>query len=66
MADRIIEMRTALRESLEGLGSPLPWKHITDQIGALLGSVFLCACSLQALHAGFYFGFKNCVLFDVC
>ena len=46
MADRIIDMRTALRDSLEGLGSPLPWKHITDQIGALLGSVFLCACSL--------------------
>ena len=35
MAERIIDMRAALRSSLEGLGSPLPWKHITDQIGAL-------------------------------
>ncbi|OMP10773.1 Aspartate/other aminotransferase [Corchorus olitorius] len=33
MADRIIGMRTALRESLENLGSPLSWKHITNQIG---------------------------------
>ncbi|KAJ8753449.1 hypothetical protein K2173_019848 [Erythroxylum novogranatense] len=33
MADRIIGMRTALRENLEKLGSPLSWKHVTDQIG---------------------------------
>ncbi|KAG7011992.1 Aspartate aminotransferase, mitochondrial [Cucurbita argyrosperma subsp. argyrosperma] len=33
MADRIIGMRTALRENLEKLGSPLPWEHITKQIG---------------------------------
>ncbi|KAJ6880211.1 hypothetical protein NC652_033529 [Populus alba x Populus x berolinensis] len=33
MADRIIGMRSALRENLEKLGSPLSWKHITDQIG---------------------------------
>ncbi len=33
MADRIISMRTLLREKLEGLGSPLPWKHVTEQIG---------------------------------
>ncbi|CAN0914027.1 Aspartate aminotransferase, mitochondrial [Linum grandiflorum] len=33
MADRIIGMRTALRENLENLGSPLSWKHITEQIG---------------------------------
>ncbi|AES89801.1 aspartate aminotransferase [Medicago truncatula] len=33
MADRIIGMRTALRENLENLGSPLPWNHITNQIG---------------------------------
>lgn len=32
MADRIIGMRTALRENLEKLGSPLSWKHITDQV----------------------------------
>ncbi|AES89802.1 putative aspartate transaminase [Medicago truncatula] len=33
MADRIIGMRTTLRENLENLGSPLPWNHITNQIG---------------------------------
>eukprot|EP00891_Asterochloris_glomerata_P005254 jgi/Astpho2/5254/Aster-04826 len=33
MAGRIIDMRTLLREKLEGLGSKMPWKHITDQIG---------------------------------
>ena len=33
MADRIITMRELLRKNLEGLGSPLPWKHITEQIG---------------------------------
>ncbi|KAK3274139.1 L-asparaginase 1, variant 2 [Cymbomonas tetramitiformis] len=33
MADRIIHMRTLLRENLEGIGSSLPWNHVTDQIG---------------------------------
>ncbi|PSC69059.1 aspartate aminotransferase isoform B [Micractinium conductrix] len=33
MADRIISMRTLLRENLEQLGNPLSWNHITDQIG---------------------------------
>ncbi|CAJ2642421.1 unnamed protein product [Trifolium pratense] len=33
MADRIIGMRTTLRENLENLGSSLPWQHITNQIG---------------------------------
>lgn len=33
MAERIISMRTLLRRSLEDLGSPLPWNHITEQIG---------------------------------
>lgn len=34
MADRIIGMRTALRENLEKLGSTsnLSWRHITDQV----------------------------------
>ena len=32
MADRIIGMRTALRENLEKLGSPLSWEHITNQV----------------------------------
>nr|AFK34863.1 unknown [Lotus japonicus] len=33
MADRIIGMRTTLRDNLGKLGSPLPWQHITNQIG---------------------------------
>nr|AAA98603.1 mitochondrial aspartate aminotransferase [Glycine max] len=33
MADRIIGMRTTLRENLEKKGSTLPWQHITNQIG---------------------------------
>jgi len=33
MAHRIIDMRKALREALEGEGSKLKWNHITDQIG---------------------------------
>ncbi|KAJ7981590.1 Aspartate aminotransferase [Quillaja saponaria] len=33
MADRIIGMRSSLRENLEKLGSPLSWEHITKQIG---------------------------------
>lgn len=33
MADRIISMRSLLRENLEGLGSSWKWDHITDQIG---------------------------------
>lgn len=32
MADRIIGMRTALRENLEKVGSPLSWEHITNQV----------------------------------
>ncbi|KAG2496504.1 hypothetical protein HYH03_005329 [Edaphochlamys debaryana] len=33
MADRIISMRSLLRQQLETAGSPLSWRHITDQIG---------------------------------
>ena len=33
MAERIISMRALLRQHLEDLKSPLPWKHITEQIG---------------------------------
>ncbi len=33
MADRIIAMRSLLRQRLEEAGSTLPWGHITDQIG---------------------------------
>jgi len=33
MADRIIRMRSLLKENLEKLGSSLNWSHITDQIG---------------------------------
>lgn len=33
MAERIINMRSLLRQHLEQLGSKHSWKHITDQIG---------------------------------
>lgn len=33
MADRIIEMRTALRDGLTAAGSTKDWSHITSQIG---------------------------------
>lgn len=33
MAQRIIDMRVALRSGLDGEGSSLNWQHITDQIG---------------------------------
>lgn len=33
MADRIMEMRTTLRNELEAMGSKGPWNHITNQIG---------------------------------
>lgn len=33
MADRIISVRTALKQNLEKCGSSRPWEHITDQIG---------------------------------
>lgn len=33
MADRIISMRSALRDNLQKLGSKHDWSHITNQIG---------------------------------
>ena len=33
MSGRIKEMRSGLRERLEGLGTPGDWSHITQQIG---------------------------------
>lgn len=33
MADRIISVRTSLRDNLKKLGSSKNWQHITDQIG---------------------------------
>ena len=33
MADRIIDMRSRLREGLTREGSSHNWQHITDQIG---------------------------------
>lgn len=33
MADRIISMRTKLRDGLKREGSTKNWQHITDQIG---------------------------------
>ena len=39
MADRIIGMRTALKENLEKLGSPLSWEHITNQVKTTMNTV---------------------------
>ena len=36
MADRIIGMRTALREGLAREGSSHNWQHITDQVSVPL------------------------------
>ena len=33
MSSRIIQVRAALRERLEQLGTPGDWSHITSQIG---------------------------------
>ncbi len=33
MAERIISMRTLLRQNLEDLNSTMPWNHVTEQIG---------------------------------
>jgi len=33
MSSRIIDMRKALRDHLEKLGTPGTWDHITKQIG---------------------------------
>merc|ERR550532_949018 len=33
MADRVLEVRKLLRDSLEAKGTPGTWNHITDQIG---------------------------------
>ncbi|EXB99402.1 Aspartate aminotransferase [Morus notabilis] len=33
MASRIKSIRSALRDNLESLGSPLNWEHITNQVG---------------------------------
>lgn len=48
MADRIIGMRTALRENLEKLGSPLSWEHITKQVCYLLDLSSICATSVSS------------------
>ena len=39
MANRIQQMRSTLRESLEKLASPLNWERITNQVGCLCMSV---------------------------
>jgi aspartate aminotransferase len=33
MSDRIVAMRTALRNAIEAKGTPGTWNHVTDQIG---------------------------------
>lgn len=36
MAQRIMDMRSLLRQHLEELGSQHNWQHITDQVGGRL------------------------------
>lgn len=48
MSGRIIDMRKALRDELERLGTPGGWEHITKQIGTLTLS-FSCARLSPAL-----------------
>lgn len=52
MADRIITMRSLLRAKLEGLGSPLSWEHITNQIGGRVGLGWFGCCWRWRIDAG--------------
>lgn len=58
MADRIMKMRELLRNELEKtLGSKLPWKHITEQIGMFcysgLTTPQVCLCMyVYMYHCG--------------
>ena len=47
MANRIIKKRSALRDSLEKLGSPFNWEHITNQVSMLIVSIQVCLKKLQ-------------------
>lgn len=55
MADRIIGMRTALRENLEKLGSPLSWEHITKQVLTNLNFPILISCLASSILSYFIF-----------
>jgi len=49
MADRIISMRTQLRDNLKKLGSSRDWSHITNQIG------MFCFTGMNAQQVSVYF-----------
>lgn len=70
MAERIIGMRTALRENLENLGSPLSWEHITNQVVKLTHHSLLLQCCYyyeKALQStSFEFCFCFCYLQSHC
>ena len=53
MAERIISMRTLLRQNLEDLNSTMPWNHVTEQIGMFCFSGISPeqACPLHHLSA---------------
>lgn len=53
MANRIKRMRTALRENLEKLGSPLNWEHITNQVCVCIPGHYLVLSSLKLGWHGF-------------
>ena len=59
MADRIISMRTHLRDGLEKEGSVKSWNHVTEQIGMFcftgmtqdqVGNGRVCVCVLKFLN----------------
>lgn len=52
MANRIISMRTQLRDNLKKEGSSHNWQHITDQIG------MFCFTGLKPDQVGHCFSFE--------
>lgn len=55
MADRIIGMRTTLRENLEKKGSTLPWQHITNQVQLNLFNAQLFQSTLSSFPLLIFF-----------
>lgn len=49
MADRIISVRTKLRDNLKKEGSSRNWQHITDQIG------MFCFTGMSPQHVSIIF-----------
>lgn len=50
MANRIKKNRAALRDSLEKLGSPFNWEHITNQVRMLIVNIQVFLKTKQFEH----------------